>query len=55
MQEGKELLKFYDKNEGQNNMHDDYETDYALDLVQLLCDAAINGEIKQAVADRDSA
>jgi hypothetical protein len=36
-------------------MHDDYETDYALDLVQMLCDYAIDGEIKRAVADRDSA
>ena len=35
-------------------MHEDHETDYALDLVQMLCDAAINGEIKRAVAERDS-
>jgi len=38
MEEGKKLLKFYDKSENEtrqneNKMHDDYQTDYALDLV----------------------
>ena len=33
MQEGKNLLKFYDETESNNKMHDDYKTDYALDLV----------------------
>jgi hypothetical protein len=51
--EGKQLLKFYDTAE--NKMHDDFETDYALDLVQMLCDYAIDTEIKAAVKNTDSA